>query len=124
MPDHPLLLDSDRPKMPLSIPRYIPEEELARLMKAIRELPCVYQRAALLIARWSGARRTEITRLPLNCLDTYPDGTPRLHLPAGKMKRERIVPVNAEAAEAIRHVQSLRQEEGDRGFCDDQTGSE
>ena len=27
MPDRPLLLDSDRPKMPLSMPRYIPDEE-------------------------------------------------------------------------------------------------
>lgn len=118
----PLLLDSDRPKMPLSMPRYIPDEELARLMKAVRALLCPYQRAALLIARWSGARRDEIARLSLNCLDAYPDGTPRLHLPVGKMKRERVVPVNTEAAEAIRQVQTLRQEECDRGFRDDQTG--
>ena len=122
MPDRPLLLDSDRPKMPLSMPRYIPDEELARLMKAVRALLCPYQRAALLIARWSGARRDEIARLSLNCLDAYPDGTPRLHLPVGKMKRERVVPVNTEAAEAIRQVQTLRQEECDRGFRDTQTG--
>lgn len=122
MPDRPLLLDSDRPKMPLSIPRYIPDEELARLMEAVRALLCPYQRAALLIARWSGARRDEIARLSLNCLDAYPDGTPRLHLPVGKMKRERVVPVNTEAAEAIRQVQTLRQEECDRGFHDTQTG--
>jgi integrase len=121
MPERPLLLDSDRPKMPLSMPRYIPDEELARLMEAVRALPCPYQRTALLIARWSGARRNEIARLSLNCLDAYPDGTPRLHLPVGKMKRERIVPVNTEAAEAIRQVQALRQEERDRGFRDDQT---
>lgn len=123
MPDRPLLLDSDRPKMPLSIPRYIPDAELTRLMEAIRALPCLYQRAALFIARWSGARRDEIARLSLSCLDAYPDGTPRLHLPAGKMKRERIVPVNPEAAEAIRQVQALRQEEHDRGFRDTQTGT-
>lgn len=39
------------------------------------------------------------------------------------MKRERIVPVNPEAAEAIRQVQALRQEEHDRGFRDTQTGT-
>ena len=81
-----------------------------------------YQRAALLVARWSGARRDEIARLPLSCLDHYPDGTPRLHIPAGKMKRERIVPLNEEAARAIQDVQAIRQRERDRGFQDTQTG--
>jgi site-specific recombinase XerD len=122
MPDRPLLLDSDRPKMPLNVPRYIPNGELAPLMEAIRKLPCPYQRAALLIARWSGARRDEIARLSLSCLDSYPDGTPRLHIPAGKMKRERIVPLNEEAACAIQEVQAIRQRERDRGFRDTQTG--
>jgi integrase len=122
MPDRPLLLDSDRPKMPLNVPRYIPNDELAPLMEAIRKLFCPYQRAALLVARWSGARRDEIARLPLSCLDSYPDGTPRLHIPAGKMKRERIVPLNEEAACAIQEVQAIRQRERDRGFRDTQTG--
>lgn len=122
VPDHPLLLDSDQPKMPLNVPRYIPDDELARLMEAIRKLPCPYQRAALLVARWSGARRDEIARLPLSCLDHYPDGTPRLHIPAGKMKRERLVPLNEEAARAIQDVQAIRHGERDRGFRDTQTG--
>lgn len=122
VPDHPLLLDSDQPKLPLNVPRYIPDDELVPLMEAIRKLPCPYQRAALLVARWSGARRDEIARLPLSCLDHYPDGTPRLHIPAGKMKRERIVPLNEEAARAIQDVQAIRQRERDRGFQDTQTG--
>ena len=74
-------------------------------MPAIRSLLCPYQRAALLIARWSGARREEIRRLALDCLDSYADGTPRLRIPAGKTKRERIVPLNEEAAAAIRVLQ-------------------
>jgi integrase len=40
-----------------------------------------YQRAALLVARWSGARRGEICRLAVDCLDVYPDGTARLRIP-------------------------------------------
>jgi hypothetical protein len=87
---------------------------------AIRDLPCPYQRAALLVARWSGARLGEIRRLALDCLDQYPDGTPRLRLPAGKMKRERSIPVNEEAAAAIQALQGDRA--GERGFRDDQTG--
>ncbi len=120
VPGHPLLGAGDLPKMPRRVPRYIPEDELGRLMQAIRALPCPYQRAALLIARWSGARRGEVQRLALDCLDAYPDGTPRLHVPLGKTRTERLVPLHEEAAAAIRALQSDRQ--GDRGLRDDHTG--
>jgi hypothetical protein len=53
-------------------------------------------------------------------LDQYPDGTARLRIPAGKTKKERLVPVNEEAAEAIRVVQTVRT--GERGFRDSYTG--
>ncbi len=122
VPNRPPLLHGDLPKLPKPIPRYIPQEELAQLMPAIRALDCPYQRAALLIARWCGARREEIQRLGVDCLDSYPDGTPRLRIPAGKTKRERIVPLNEEAADAIRRLQQERK--GERGLLDRQTGME
>lgn len=122
VPRQPLLQYGDLPKLPQRVPRYIPESELERLMAAIRSLECPYQRAALLVARWSGARREEIQRLSINCLDSYPDGTPRLHIPAGKMMQERLIPLNPEAAEAIRILQALRK--GERGLRDRQTGVE
>ncbi len=120
VPGRPLLGPGDLPKTPLRVPRYIPADELSRLMEAIRTLGCPFQRAALLIARWSGARRDEIRRLSVDCLDQYPDGTARLRIPAGKTKKERLVPVNDEAAEAIRVVQMVRT--GERGFRDSSTG--
>lgn len=119
-PGRPLLGARDLPKRPLRVPRYIPDDQLAQLMSAIRLLPCPYQRAALLIARWSGARRGEIRNLERNCLDAYPDGTPRLRIPVGKGRSERIVPLHEEAATAIRAVQGLGQ--AGRGFRDEQTG--
>jgi site-specific recombinase XerD len=121
-PAAPLLYQGDLPKLPQRVPRYIPEDQLDRLMPAVRALSCPYQRAALLIARWSGARREEIQRLAFDCLDSYPDGTPRLHIPAGKTRQERLVPLNQEAADAIRLVQTLRTRE--RGLRDRQTGVE
>ena len=108
VPVHPWLGAWDLPKMPHRVPRYIPEAEFSRLMVAIRALPCDYQRTALLIARWSGARRDEIQRLEMDCLDTYPDGTARLRLPAGKCKKERCIPLNEEAASAIRSLLERR----------------
>ncbi len=122
IPSRPLLNAADIPKRPERIPRYIPTDELERLMQAIRVLTCPYQRAALLIARWSGARRDEIRRQAFDCLDHYPDGTPRLRIPVGKTKRERMIPLNEEAAAAIRSIQAGRY--GDRGFCDPYTGLE
>lgn len=119
-PDHFLLLEAEIPKLPVRIPRYIPDEELERLMAAIRSLDCPYQRAALLIARWSGARRGEIRRLCVNCIDSFPDGTPRLHVPTGKTYRERLIPIHDEAASAIRELQARHK--GERGFQDPKTG--
>jgi len=114
MPTRPLLIAGDLPKIPRAMPRYISDADLAPLMHAIRALPCPYQRAALLIARWCGARRGEIRMLELDCLDTYPDGTPRLRIPAGKTYTERLVPLTDEAADAIRRVQALRDRHADR----------
>jgi integrase len=122
VPDRPLLSVGDLPKIPKRVPRYIPEEELPRIMEAVRSLECPYQRAALLVARWSGARADEIRRLEIDCLDSYPDGTPRLRIPAGKTYQERMVPLNQEAAEAIRGLQELRRGEPTRTVRDELTG--
>ena len=119
-PTRPWLGAWDLPKMPHRVPRYIPEAEFSRLMVAIRALHCDYQRTALLIARWSGARRDEIQRLEMDCLDTYPDGTARLRIPAGKCKKERSIPLNEEAASAIRSL--LQRHPKARGYRDSQTG--
>src|SRR5207237_1793015 len=121
-PGRPPLGRGELPPRPRRIPRYIPEEELARLMAAVRGLACPYQRAALLIARWSGARRDEIRRLDVDCLDAYPDGTPRLRIPAGKTYQERLVPLHEEAAVAIRVLQLHRASEPTRGLVDELTG--
>ncbi len=120
VPPRPLLHPGELPKRPQRVPRYIPEPELERLMSAIRTLDCPYQQAALLIARWSGARRGEIRRLEVDCLDRYPDGTPRLRIPAGKTYQERVIPVHEEAAAAIRTLQALHR--GERGLIDRHTG--
>ena len=121
VPGRPLLGHGDLPQLPIRVPRYIPEPELERLMSAIRSLECPFQRAALLIARWSGARRNEIRDLSLDCLDAYPDGTPRLRIPLGKTYKERLVPLNEEAAAAIKVLQQLHR--GRRGLPDERTGT-
>jgi hypothetical protein len=112
----------DLPRPPDCVPRYIPRADLERLMEAIRALPDPFQRAALLIARWSGARRNEIRRLTTDCLDSYGDGTARLRLPVGKTARERLVPLHEEAAEALRAILAIRADQVDRELPDERTG--
>ena len=90
VPSRPLLGRSDLPRLPSRLPRFIPRDELDRLMKAIGELGNPHQRTALLLLRWSGARRNEIRRLAIDCLDAYPDGYPRLRIPV-KTYTERMI---------------------------------
>jgi integrase len=106
------------------VPRFIPDHELDQLMPIIEAISCPFQRAALLAARWSGARRGEIRRLPLDCLDRYPDGTPRLRLPAGKTYKERMVPIHQDAADALQTVIDMRKQCHDRPFIDERTGEQ
>ncbi|MFD9467000.1 tyrosine-type recombinase/integrase [Streptomyces sp. NPDC060027] len=104
VPGRPLLGRSVMPKLPSGLPRFIPRAELDRLMEAVEELEDPHQRAALLLLRWSGARRGEIARLTLDCLDAYPDGYPRLRIPVGKTYTERMVPLHPQAADALREL--------------------
>ena len=122
VPGRPLLDGRDQPRPPQRVPRFIPADELTRVMDAIPALACPFQRAALLTARWSGARRGEIQRLALDCLERYPDGTARLRLPAGKTRRERVVPLHEDAAAALRTVIDRRAGGIERAFVDDLTG--
>jgi integrase len=122
VPARPLLTHADMPRRVQTVPRFIPEHQLEPVMDRIRALECPMQRCALLVARWSGARRTEIRKLHPDCVDTYPDGTPRLRLAAGKTLKERTVPVHDEAAEAIRELAKLREGQPDQGIYDPDLG--
>ena len=122
VPARPLITRADMPRRIQRVPRFIPGHQLDPVMDRIRALECPLQRCALLTARWSGGRRSEIRKLHLDCLDAYPDGTPRLRLAAGKALRERTVPVHEEAAQAIRGLATLREAQPDQGIFDPDLG--
>ncbi|SEH01311.1 Site-specific recombinase XerD [Nonomuraea solani] len=113
-----------RPGRNSGIPRFIPDHELDLVMPVINQITCPFQHAALLIARWSGARRDEIRHLPVDCLDHYPDGTPRLRLPGRKTYKERMVPLHQDAADALQTLIELRQNGPERPFTDPRTGEQ
>lgn len=122
VPARVLFTRTDIPKIPRSLPRFIPDHELAALMAAVEELPDPYQRAALIVARWSGARRDEIRRLAVDCLDTYPDGHPRLRIPVGKGHAERAIPLHPDAAAALAPLIEAARRQGARARFDPSVG--
>lgn len=117
-PSRSLVHAADYPKSSTPLPRFLPPDQTALIERAIEKLTDPYQLAALRIARASGARRDEVRRLSLDCLGTYGNGAPNLLVPAGKNGRERIVPLNEPATEAIRTVQALRSSDEDRPMYD------
>lgn len=121
-PGRPLLTSRDTPRRPESIPRYLPQHDLDSIMSAVDDLTDPLQRAALLLLRWSGARRGEIRRLTLDCLDAYPGGHPRLRIPVGKGNSERIIPLHPDAAAALEHVIALAKAQQPIARIDEQTG--
>jgi site-specific recombinase XerD len=122
VPDRALLSHLDIPKKIERVPRYLHEHELAAVVDGIRALQDPYQRAANLIARWVGPRRSEIQRLELDCLDAYPEGHPRLRIPAGKTYTERSVPLHPEAADALRECINTTRTRNQRPLIDEVTG--
>lgn len=111
VPARVLFTRGDIPKIPKPLPRFIPDRELAKLMTTVEQLPNPYQRAALIVARWSGARRAEIRRLAIDCLDTYPDGHPRLRIPVGRGYAERMIPLQPQAADALQPLIDLARQQ-------------
>jgi integrase len=107
VPGRALLTSRDAPRRPEAIPRYLPRHELDALMDGISALPDPLQRTALLLLRWSGARRDEIRRLTVDCLDSYATGHPRLRIPVGKGHSERLIPLHQEAAAMLREIIDL-----------------
>ena len=104
VPGRALLTGRDTPRRAEAMPRYLPQHELDALMEGINELADPLQRTALLLLRWSGARRDEIRRLAVDCLDSYVTGHPRLRIPVGKGHSERLVPLHSDASEALREI--------------------
>ena len=122
VPARVLFTRADIPKITKPLPRFIPDHELAALMTTVDRLTDPYQRATLIVARWSGARRDEIRRLAIDCLDSYPDGHPRLRIPVGKGYAERMIPLHPQAAAALQPVIELARQQQARPRFDPSAG--
>ena len=103
----PALGRSDLPKLPARLPRFIPHDELDRLMEAIEGLENAYQRTALLLVRWSGARRARSAASPSTAWTPIPTATRDCGSRSARPTPNASIPLHPQAADALRELIEL-----------------
>jgi len=108
---HPIQPDlirrEDIPPQPRYLPRPLSPEDDRLLRQQLRrtdDLPA----NALLLTRATGIRIGECIDLSLECLRQLGDGQWALHVPLGKLRTERLVPVDDDGRRLVARLLSLR----------------
>jgi len=110
-PDAParrLIFPRDAPKLPHSLPRYLPPDQERALLAALENSPHRLRADALLLLRATGMRIGELTVLELDCVHEVPGSGAWLKIPLGKLLTERMVPIDDETVELIDRIVAHR----------------
>jgi integrase len=108
-PPRKLLFRDDVPKLPQTLPRYLPVDVDRRLTEVLTENPGnELAAAALRLQRCCGLRIGELLDLELDCVHEVPEHGSWLKIPLGKLETERMVPIDDEILELIDHITALR----------------
>ena len=99
-PTQDLLRSSDIPPLNCQLPKPISPQIDALLQQALEEQEDL-QAKALLLARWTGLRTGELTRLERQCLIREPGQRYAIRVPLGKLHNERVIPVDEHTAELV-----------------------
>lgn len=110
-----LVRQEDFPKIPKSIPRYIPEEVMQQLNKYIDKLPEPVMRMVLVLQD-CGMRISELVHLKYDCLLQDKAGDWFLKYYQFKMKKEVTIPVSREVAGVIQEQQRYIRKHLDSSF--------
>lgn len=103
------LFDSkDIPPLPKYLPRPITPEDDIKLKDTLKKQGDMLSLSILLL-RNTGMRVGELRDLELNCIQTLPDGQYLIHVPLGKLKTERLVPVDEATADIVKHIIDMRE---------------
>jgi site-specific recombinase XerD len=114
-PQPGLIHSTDFPPEPHYLPRPLPPDVDAHLMEALREKGNIFS-LGLVLARRTGLRIGELCRLELDCIQESPAGSYSLRVPLGKLRSERVIPVDQETADLIENIRYLR---GDKDPIED-----
>lgn len=110
-PDAParrLVFSRDIPKMPRPLPRYLPADADRLIGEALEASPNRLFADALLLARATGVRIGELRDLELDCVHEIPGAGTWLKVPLGKLKSERMVPIDDETVALIDRIAETR----------------
>ena len=108
---HPIQPDlirrEDFPPRPGYLPKPLSLQDDQLLQQELLRTDDLYANALLLI-RATGIRRGECIHLPLDCLRQVGTEQWALHVPLGKLRTERLVPVDAEVRRILERILTLR----------------
>ena len=107
-PARPVLLATDIPRLPDTLPRALAPGIDHALMLAVEELEDPFARIGIRLLRRTGIRIGELLSLELSCVTDYGPQGFWLKVPLGKLNSERSVPLDAEALQAIEEWQAQR----------------
>lgn len=107
-PRRQLLFDTDTGRKTEPLPFALAPDADRDLMREIRRIDDPFERCALVILRGTGMRISEVLDLELDCLWDTPSHGTWVKVPLGKLKRERMVPLDAETLEAFDAWMSVR----------------
>src|SRR6266508_718499 len=108
-PPRKLMFRDDNPKLPQTLPRYLPVDVDRRLTDVLTERPGnELAAAALRLQRSCGLRIGELLDLELDCVHEVREHGSWLKVPLGKLDTERMVPVDDEIIALIDHITKLR----------------
>lgn len=103
-PPRQLFFRSDVPRLPRPLPRHLPPD--ADRLLAQELLASDYRQAAdaLLLQRACGLRIGELLDLELDCVHEIPEAGTWLKIPLGKMKTERMVPLDPDTLALVDRI--------------------
>jgi integrase len=108
-PPRKLMFRDDNPKLPQTLPRYLPVDVDRRLTQVLTEQPGnQLAAAALRLQRSCGLRIGELLDLELDCVHELPGHGSWLKIPLGKLETERMVPIDDDILELIDHITEIR----------------
>lgn len=108
-PPRKLMFRDDIPKLPQTLPRYIPIDADRRLTDALTRQPGnALAAAALRLQRSCGLRIGELLDLELDCVHELPEHGIWLKIPLGKLETERMIPIDSDILDLIDHIIDIR----------------
>ncbi|MGH3939006.1 MAG: tyrosine-type recombinase/integrase [Pseudonocardiaceae bacterium] len=108
-PPRKLMFHDDVPKLPHTLPRYLPVDVDRRLTEVLTERPGnELAAAALRLQRACGLRIGELLDLELDCVHEVPSHGHWLKIPLGKLETERMIPIDDQILDLIDHIIAIR----------------